>query len=178
MPTYPPIILTVPLEWAGRQLSGILRSTLEFSRTQIRSLKKGQLVFLNDQPVPLWHTVTEGDIIKIALPVMEQTLSGEDLPVDIIYEDADLVVVNKQPGIVVHPVRGHYSGTLANALVFLWASRNECASFHPVHRLDRWTSGLVVIAKSPWSHQQLDRAWRLTAMFLRSRSKRFTSGAI
>jgi 23S rRNA pseudouridine1911/1915/1917 synthase len=158
MSTYPPILLTIPPAWAGRQINGILRSDLAFSRTQLRNLKKGQLVFLNDQAVPLWQTVEPGDVLKICLPVMEQMLAGEDLPLEIIYEDADLVVVNKEPGMVVHPVRGHYSGTLANALVYHWARRHESASFHPVHRLDRWTSGLVIIAKSPWSHQQLDRA--------------------
>jgi 23S rRNA pseudouridine1911/1915/1917 synthase len=156
--TYPPIEFTVPAPWDGRSIQSILRSELDFSRTAIRRLKRGPFVLKNHVPAALWEPVRAGDQITITIETEGPKLPGDDLPLDICYEDADLVVVNKAPGMVVHPTKGHVRGTLANALVHHWNSRGESAGFHPVHRLDRWTSGLLVIAKSPWAHQQLDIA--------------------
>ena len=110
----------------------------------------------NHVPAALWEPVRAGDQITITIETEGPKLPGDDLPLDICYEDADLVVVNKAPGMVVHPTKGHVRGTLANALVHHWNSRGESAGFHPVHRLDRWTSALV-IAKS-LAHQQFDIA--------------------
>lgn len=158
MSTYPPILFTTPAKWDGRSIQSILRSEMDFSRTAIRRLKRGPHVLKNGVPAALWEPVRTGDQIEIPVTPGEQNLPGDDLPLDICYEDADLVVVNKASGMVVHPTKGHIRGTLANALVYHWISRGENAGFHPVHRLDRWTSGLLVIAKSPWAHQQLDLA--------------------
>lgn len=158
MQPYPPLIIEISPDLNGMSIMTLLRSRMGFSRTRLRQLKKGEFVFRNGRPSALWECVVTGDTITIALPSLTQAIAGEDLPIKIVYEDADLAVIDKSPGMVVHPVRGHYGGTLANALVHHWAVRGETASFHPVHRLDRWTSGLVVIAKSPWAHQQLDRS--------------------
>jgi 23S rRNA pseudouridine1911/1915/1917 synthase len=90
---------------------------------------------------------------------MEQEQSDdilpEPMPLDIVYEDQELLIVNKPPGIVVHPTHGHYTGTLANGVVHHWRERGEIVRFRPIHRLDEETSGLVAIAKNPYVHQQL-----------------------
>lgn len=152
-----PLEYTVPPEWDGRSIENVLRSELNFSRTRIRALKRDARVLQNGLPVPLWGRLVAGDHLLVEIPGVEQEIIGEPLPLTIVHEDDDLVVVNKPAGLVVHPSKGHPLGTLANALVYHWDVRQNNAGFHPVHRLDRWTSGLILIAKSPWAHQQLDR---------------------
>ena len=158
MRNYPPLQVIIHDKWDGRSVHSILQSEFMFSRSRIRGLKKGEYVKRNGTPIPLWERVYSGDNLTIEIPLIHQDITGDDLPLKIIYEDDDLIVINKQVGMVVHPSKGHPRFTLANALRYYWDCHGAAAGFHPVHRLDRWTSGLIVVAKSPWAHQQLDRA--------------------
>jgi 23S rRNA pseudouridine1911/1915/1917 synthase len=148
---------SVPLSWAGRTLDSLLRHKLNLSRSQIRALKKTAGICLNSKPAWVSARLEGGESLTINLDPAEQHIVPEELPLNIIYEDADLIVINKAAGMIVHPVGVHTNGTLANALVHHWQITNQSASFHPVHRLDRFTSGIIVIAKNPWAHQQLSR---------------------
>lgn len=82
---------------------------------------------------------------------------------DIVYEDADLLVLNKAPGVPCHPGPGHFDDTLGNFLLYYYDQSGECADYHPVHRLDRGTSGLMVVAKHPHAQERLKRALHTSA---------------
>ncbi len=148
---------TIPSTWAGRTLDSYLRHGLQFSRSQVRALKKNSGMLLNSHQVWASHRLEGGEELTLIIQPIEQSITPENIPLSILYEDPDIIVINKQAGMTVHPVGVYKSHTLANALVFHWQAKKEAASFHPVHRLDRLTSGLILIAKHSWAHQQLSR---------------------
>lgn len=126
----------------------------ELSRTKIKELQQDGLILVNDHQVKNSYKVKAEDQINIQIPAIAPlTLEPEDIPLEIIYEDDDVLVVNKPQGMVVHPSAGHPNHTLVNALLF---HNNELApapadeSFRPgiVHRIDKDTSGLLMIAKN------------------------------
>jgi 23S rRNA pseudouridine1911/1915/1917 synthase len=145
----------IPRNWAGHNLSTFLRSGLSLSRTRIRVLKKNNGIFIDGFPVWVSYKLKGGEFLELIFPRPDQYIHPESLAISIIYEDDDIIVVDKPPGQVVHPVKEYQSGTLANALIEHWRQTGDPATFHPVHRLDRMTSGLVLIAKSSWVHQQM-----------------------
>jgi 23S rRNA pseudouridine1911/1915/1917 synthase len=150
----------VAVEWRGKTVDAFLRHQAGLSRSRIRALKKNDAIYLDGRPVWTNHPL-RGDeelLLKLAVPAAQLGIVPEDIPLTILYEDQDLTVIAKPAGMVVHPVKKHQSGTLANALIHHWQTTGQAyASFHPVHRLDRLTSGTILIAKSSWAHQQLDR---------------------
>ncbi len=134
------------------------------SRTQIQKAAKENLIYVNDQPVKANYKVRPHDVIQIMMPQPKKEIEiiAEDLPLEIVYEDEDLIVINKQAGMVVHPSYGHYTGTLINALAHhlrnapLFKNNND---IRPglVHRIDKDTSGLLVIAKNEKAKNFLSR---------------------
>ncbi len=122
------------------------------TRNKIQTAAKNGSIFVNDSVVKSSYKVTGGDKIKVlfAHPPHEYLLTGEDIPIDIVYEDDQLLVVNKPAGMVVHPGHGNYSGTLINALIFHFDNLPLNSSERPglVHRIDKDTSGLLVVAKT------------------------------
>ncbi|NLW56572.1 MAG: RluA family pseudouridine synthase [Firmicutes bacterium] len=152
----PPLRITINSAWKGRTIESILRHELRLSRKQIIALKKSNGVFIDGKSVLVKERLAgEGEELLIRIPLTTQDFAPENIPLTILYEDPDLIIIDKPAGLLVHPVRFHLTGTLANALTYHWQQTGEKASFHPVHRLDRLTSGLLLIAKSSWSHQQL-----------------------
>ncbi len=131
------------------------------SRSRIQSAAASGNIMVNDVPVKPSYRVRPGDIITIVMawPPREIELIPEDIPVDVVYEDDHLVVVNKRAGMVVHPGHGNYTGTLVNALA--WRFRDmplfRSGELRPglVHRIDKNTSGLVVVAKSELAMNRL-----------------------
>lgn len=124
------------------------------SRNKIQQACEDGNILVNGKPVKSSYKVKPLDQIQIVLPepVREHELVPQDLPIDIVYEDEDLVIINKSPGMVVHPAYGNYTGTLMNALVYhfsnLPASAKNMDRPGLVHRIDKNTSGLLVIAKT------------------------------
>ncbi|MBT8324170.1 MAG: RluA family pseudouridine synthase [Winogradskyella sp.] len=122
------------------------------TRNKIQAAAKSGNIFVNDNVVKANYKVKPNDIVQVKFehPPHEYLLVGEDIPIDIIYEDDDLIVVNKPAGMVVHPGHGNYSGTLINALIFHFENLPENSSGRPglVHRIDKDTSGLLVVAKT------------------------------
>jgi RluA family pseudouridine synthase len=134
----------------GASIGSILRSELAMSRQVLIRLKRSGEVLLNGEPAYLKALVRVGDVLTVTLREEKApTVGAEDIPLDIAFEDDYLTVVNKPPGLVVHPTKGYMTGTLAHALAFHWQVQGLPQVFRPVHRLDRDTSGLVVIAKNP-----------------------------
>lgn len=124
------------------------------SRTRIQSAAEAGGILVNDKPVAASQKVKPLDKISVVLPSPphEYKLEPENIPIEIIYEDEDLIIVNKAPGMVVHPGSGNYTGTLVNALLYHFNQlpHNASQSDRPglVHRIDKNTSGLLVIAKT------------------------------
>ena len=131
----------------------IANQIANMTRNKIQKLADQGFIFVNDIPVKSSYKIKPKDIIKILkdFPKRDSTLIPQDIPVAIVYEDDHLVIVNKEPGMVVHPSYGHYTGTLLNALKFHIDKLAECEDdTRPglVHRIDKNTSGIIVVAKT------------------------------
>lgn len=127
-----------------------------FSHNQWKVVKRADDFHLNDQEsIPSRTIVSAGDTVSWDVPPPH--FAPYDLPLKIYYEDESLVVLEKPAGIVVHPTSGDRDHTIANALIAHWMRNGNDASFHPVHRLDRHTSGLLVVAKRPETQHLLQR---------------------
>jgi len=130
----------------------ILQRRFHFSSRLMRKLKIEGGIFLNGKDARLKEKGRAGDVLSVVYPSETSYFEPENIPLDIVYEDVDLLVVNKQPGLVVHPTKNYQQGTLANALAFYLSQKGEIYKIRFVNRLDRDTSGLVIIAKN--SHCQ------------------------
>ena len=122
------------------------------TRNKIQNAAKAGSIFVNDKAVKSNYKVKGGDVVRVLFghPPHENLLVPEDIPIEIVYEDDTVVVINKAAGMVVHPGHGNYSGTLINALLFHFDNLPNNADERPglVHRIDKDTSGLLVIAKT------------------------------
>lgn len=122
------------------------------TRNKIQTAATNGDIYVNDIPVKSNYKVKPLDVIRILLshPPFENRVDPEDIPLDIVYEDDALLLINKRPGLVVHPGHGNYTGTLVNALAFHFENLPMNSSERPglVHRIDKDTSGLLVIAKT------------------------------
>ncbi|WP_296317291.1 RluA family pseudouridine synthase [Winogradskyella sp. UBA3174] len=131
------------------------------TRSKIQNAAKEGGVLVNDAPVKSNYKVRPHDVISVTFehPAYEQLLVAEDMPLDIVYEDDDLLVVNKPAGIVVHPGHGNYSGTLINGLIFHFNNLPNNSSDRPglVHRIDKDTTGLLVVAKTELAMTHLSK---------------------
>jgi 23S rRNA pseudouridine1911/1915/1917 synthase len=152
-----PLVYVASIEDEGILLKTILRNRMKLSRTLLSKLKQTERgITLNGERVYTSVKVHVGDRVEIRM-VKESSddILPQDLPIDIIYEDDYLLVVNKSAGMIVHPTHGHYTNTLANAIVHHWQARGEQVRFRPIHRLDQDTSGVLAIAKNPFVHQHV-----------------------
>lgn len=137
-----------------------LLSDESFSRSTVQKLLKDEQVKVNGEFVKANFKLDGTESIEITIP-MEETLDiiGEDIPLNIVFEDEDLLVINKEAGMVVHPSKGHSSGTLVNALIHYLgddlSQSDEGVRPGIVHRIDKDTSGLIVVAKNNFTHQKL-----------------------
>lgn len=136
----------------GSSVKELVRSHFTFSSRLMTKLKQNHLVFLNGKDVQWWISPCEGDVITINLPEEKSDFPPEDIPISVVYEDNDLLVINKQPGVVVHPTKGKPCHTIANGLMKKMLDEGENYKIRFVNRLDMNTSGLLIIAKN--SHAQ------------------------
>ncbi len=137
-------------------LGRYLAQVLHLSGTLIRRLKVTGGIVVNGVVARTCDRLKAGDRLCLFWQGRESvTVTPEPLALDILYDDADFIVLNKPAGTVVHPTHGVYSQTLANGLAHFFFSRGEPVQIHPVHRLDRMTSGVIVFARHPLAHQRL-----------------------
>src|SRR5699024_11781865 len=122
-----------------------------YSRTQIKSLFEKGLVTVNNKMVKPNYKCQEDDKIEWEIPKEETfDILPKDIPIDIIYEDTDILIINKRSGMVIHPAAGHYDDTLVNALLYHCEQLSDLNGTNRpgiVHRIDKDTSGLIVVAK-------------------------------
>lgn len=141
----------------GLRIDSYLSSKLDISRSKVQKLIKDDLVLVNGRKVSSNYKVKLDDEIEVNDDLnYEMNVEAEDIPIDIIYEDDDLLVINKESGMVVHPAPGHYTGTLVNALLYRFnLTSGEKNRPGIVHRLDKDTSGLMLVAKNEETHEAL-----------------------
>ena len=141
----------------GKRIDSYLSEKLELSRSKIQKLIKDEKVLVNGKVVNSSYSVKIDDEIIVDDELdYEIKVDPEDIPLNIIYEDDDLLIINKESGMVVHPAPGHYTGTLVNALLYRYKDLAG-DKFRPgiVHRLDKDTSGLMLVAKNEFTLEKL-----------------------
>ena len=162
--------LKIESEFAGLRLDAFLASQIEgWSRARLQKLIENEDVLVNGKPSKPSYKLREGDDVEVELTATSTVaFAPENIPIDIVYEDDTLVVVNKPAGLVVHPAAGTPSGTLANALAYHFQQLPDSgAGVRPgiVHRLDRDTSGLLVVAKTEAALENLSDQFRDRTVF-------------
>ena len=156
-----PILLRASEESKNQRLDAFLASSLDgLTRSQATRLIESGEVAVNGRAVSKSYKLAGGEDIAVTLPEPEPVEAvPQDIPLDVVYEDADVIVVNKPSGMVVHPAPGHSDGTLVNALLYHCAGTLSGigGALRPgiVHRIDRDTSGLIIAAKNDAAHQYL-----------------------
>lgn len=152
--------LTVTAELAGVRVDTLLKRQLQLSGTVVRRIKWWEDGILADGVrVHTDFRPEAGQVLSVRLtgPRRSSGIVPAPGPLDIVYEDEDIIVLNKAPGVSVHPGPGHFDDTLGNFLIDYYEKTGQEGDFHPVHRLDRGTSGLIVTAKHPYAQEVLKR---------------------
>jgi len=154
--------LEVRRDYQGRRLDKYLAARLQqYSRSFLQRLIREGAVKVDNKAVKASYSIHKGDTITLEIPVLEKEhLKPEDIPLDIIYEDEYLMLVNKPPDMVVHPASRYMSGTLVNALLFHCEKLSQSGGHYKagiVHRLDRDTSGVMLVIKSDAVHEDVAR---------------------
>jgi 23S rRNA pseudouridine1911/1915/1917 synthase len=160
--------LEVEREREGARLDRfITERAVGVSRSYIQHLIESGLVLVDGEPRrPSFKVATGQTVVVVLPPPVVESLEPENIPLDIVFEDADLIVLNKPAGMVVHPAPGNTHGTLVNALIYHAPEINVSGSNRPglVHRLDKDTSGLMVVAKTDRAKNSLLEQWQLRAV--------------
>lgn len=145
-------------ERIDKELSNLLGDLV--SRSYLQRIMKENMVLVNDNPVKSNYRLKSGDIIKVTIPEsVEPQIEPQNIPLDILYEDEDVIVINKPKSMVVHPASGHYENTLVNAL--LYHCKDSLSGINGilrpgiVHRIDKNTTGSVIACKNDYAHQKI-----------------------
>jgi 23S rRNA pseudouridine1911/1915/1917 synthase len=162
--------LVARLKGEGIRLDQYLATLFaDYSRSVVRRAIDAGQVTVNGQPAKASYKVRHGDTLRIQLPPPAHAIPvPEDIPLDVLYEDEVLAIVNKPFDMVVHPAKGHWSGTLVNALAHRFGRLSQAnGDYRPgiVHRLDRDTSGVILIAKDEAAHRDLSRQFEQRQVF-------------
>lgn len=165
-----PIDHVVKLKVEGQRLDQYLAAQFpDFSRSLLRKAIDAGTITVDGEPAKASHRIRNGETLRIWLPTPRHGLPvPEEIPLDILHEDEFLAVINKPADMVVHPARGNWSGTLANALSFHFAELSQAGGeYRPgiVHRLDRDTSGVILVAKEEKTHRALGMQFELRQVF-------------
>ena len=162
--------LPIGPELAGIKVDTLLKRRLGLSGTVVRRIKwLEDGILVDGRRVNTRYVPKVGEVLSVRLsdPERRSGIVPAPGPLDIVYEDQDLLVLNKAPGIPVHPGPGHFNDTIGNFLLSYYDFRGETGDFHPVHRLDRGTSGLLVVARHPHAQEVLKQQLH-TAEFQRT----------
>ncbi len=154
------ISLDIPLEMAGERLDKVLAGSLpDYSRNRLKAWVEAGAVMVDGKVTKARYLLHGGESVKVFPQEMPEqfAFSPEDIPLDVVYEDDAIIVVNKPPGLVVHPAAGNWSGTLLNGLLFHYPELKLLPRAGIVHRLDKDTSGLMVVARTSQAQTSLVR---------------------
>ena len=149
---------SVENSFEGVKIREYLKQEMGLSSRLIRGAAIDKRIFVNDIAVKMNYVLKADDKIVINLKKKEsQNIDPEKIDIDIVYEDSEIIVVNKRPNMVVHPTKRYQSGTLANALLYYFKETNQDCIVRLVSRLDMDTSGLIIIAKNQYAHMELSK---------------------
>lgn len=151
---------TVIEEELGLSINQILRANFRFSSRFRAKMKYQSLVDLNGTPTPGYIKPEIGDIIEVRLPEEQSDFPPENIPLDVLYEDDDLLVINKQPGIIVHPTKGHPEHTIANAIMYYMQNSGQSFKVRFANRIDMDTSGIIICCKNANSQNDISNQMR------------------
>ncbi len=166
-------MLHIPtVEDVGKRIDKFVAERCDLTRSAIQKYIENANILVNKRKVSKSYVIKEGDSVEIEIPEpSDAEILAENIPIEIVYEDDDLLVVNKPKGMVVHPAPGNYTGTLVNALLYHCKGRlsgiNGVIRPGIVHRIDKDTSGLLIVAKNDFAHNSLAEQIS-THSFLRS----------
>ena len=163
---------------AGLTIKQLVRTNFTFSSRMMTKLKQQHLVKLNGQDIPWWISPAEGEIISVLLPEEKSDFPPEDIPISVVYEDDDILVINKQPGVVVHPTKGKPCHTIANGLQKKMLDEGSSYKIRFVNRLDMNTSGLLIIAKNSHAQHSLVKQMNDEALGLHKKYKAIVVGEL
>ena len=156
------MILEITENQAGERIDRFLADSQDLTRSFLQKILKEGEVIVNGKSVKANYKLRKGDRIEFEIPeAVEPDIVAEDIPLSILYEDADVLVVDKPKGMVVHPAVGHYSGTLVNAVMY--HCKGELSGINGVlrpgivHRIDRDTTGSIIICKNDMAHNEIAR---------------------
>lgn len=156
------MILEITENQAGERIDRFLADSQDLTRSFLQKILKEGEVIVNGKSVKANYKLRKGDRIEFEIPeAVEPDIVAEDIPLSILYEDADVLVVDKPKGMVVHPAAGHYSGTLVNAVMY--HCKGELSGINGVlrpgivHRIDRDTTGSIIICKNDMAHNEIAR---------------------
>lgn len=139
---------TVTEKDLGLSIKQILKMNFRFSSRFYTKMKYQNLIDLNGVASKGWIKPEVGDVIEVRLPEETSDFPPEDIPIDVVYQDDDLFIINKQPGVTVHPTKGHPEHTLANGIMKYMLDHNQMFKIRFANRLDMDTSGIVIVAKN------------------------------
>lgn len=160
----------------GVPVKGLLRHKFSFSSRLLSKIKFQNLVFLNGEPTAGWVIPSHGDVLSVTLPEEKSDFPPEDIPIRPVFEDDHILIINKQPGVIVHPTKGHPVHTIANGLMKYMADTNQSFKIRFVNRLDMDTTGLLIVAKN--SHAQNNLTKQMKADTIEKRYFAITNGII
>ena len=144
----------------GLSINQIIKANFKFSSRFKTKMKFQKLVDLNGTPTPGFIIPEVGDEISIRLPEETSNFPAEDIPIDVLYEDDDLMFINKQPGLIVHPTKGHPFHTIANGLMKYMLNNGQKYKIRFANRIDMDTSGIVIVAKNANSQNDISLQMR------------------
>ena len=146
----------VDKNFEGRKIREFLKEKMGLSSRLIKGASIDKRILVNNNPVKMNYVLKENDEIVINLAKKEsQNITPEKIDLDIVYEDKDIIVINKSPNMVVHPTKRYQSGTLANGLLYYFKESNQDCIVRLLSRLDMDTSGLIIVAKNQYAHSEL-----------------------
>lgn len=152
------LIYTVEEDYEKLKIREYLKQYQNLSSRLLKSAARERRVKVNGEVVRMNYLVQKGDKIEVNINKVEtQNIEPEKMDIDVVYEDIDIIVLNKRPGMVVHPTRSHQTGTLSNGLRYYFKETGQKCIVRLVNRLDMDTSGLVIVAKNQFSHMALSR---------------------
>ena len=148
----------------GLSINQIIKANFKLSSRFKTKMKFQKLVDLNGIPTPGFIKPDVGDVISIRLPEESSDFPAEDIPIDVIYEDDDLMFINKQPGVIVHPTKGHPLHTIANGLMKYMKDNDQSYKIRFANRIDMDTSGIVIVAKNANTQNDISHQMRANSV--------------
>ena len=152
---------TVTAEEAGKQYFELLKQNFVFSARFRSKIKRESLALINGKHEKMYKKAKKGDIISICMPDETSDFEAEAIPFDVIYEDRDLLVINKPAGYVVHPTKGHPNHTMANGIMHYMRSSGQNFKIRFINRIDMDTTGLLIIGKNSYAQDEFTKEMKL-----------------